>query len=193
MEGFSDKLALATRNIPRQYIYLNIMGGGSVTQERVYCYELYHQLRCQWLGVEPFILTAELSKRAHEEFHRRGLQVGMPDFLVHVQESMDDNFAVLEVKPAHNANERTFREDVEALLTCVNGAEYKRGVFLVFNVGDWAVEEFVRMFEHTYQEAARAGQRLRHQYRSLELWIHGEPETPAYAACVITRDTPVNG
>ena len=45
MNELSDVLADATRSIEAEYFHLSIDGGGPVYRERVYCYELYHQMR----------------------------------------------------------------------------------------------------------------------------------------------------
>lgn len=48
MEEFNRILREAAARIEPEWFELPIMGGNSVYRERVYCYELYHQMRCLW-------------------------------------------------------------------------------------------------------------------------------------------------
>src|SRR5262245_39939149 len=54
MNMLSNLLALATADIDQEYFQLPIHGGGPVYRERVYCYELYHQMRRRWPDDGPF-------------------------------------------------------------------------------------------------------------------------------------------
>jgi hypothetical protein len=45
MDELTGILAAATAAIEPGYFRLNIDGGSPVYRERVYCYELYHQMR----------------------------------------------------------------------------------------------------------------------------------------------------
>ena len=68
-------------------------------RERVYAYELYHQLRVRW-PAWPYLLGGEIDKEGHPLI-RGGLLHGVkPDMVVHIPGGMDNNLAVLEVKPA---------------------------------------------------------------------------------------------
>jgi hypothetical protein len=49
MNELSDVLAEATAAIEARYFRLPIAGGDPIYRERVYCYELYHQMRLLWL------------------------------------------------------------------------------------------------------------------------------------------------
>ena len=48
MVEFNLILREAAARIEPEWFELPIMGGNSVNRERVYCYELYHQMRCLW-------------------------------------------------------------------------------------------------------------------------------------------------
>ena len=50
MEQLTDILRQATAAIGRDYFLLPIHGAAPVYRERVYCYELYHQMRLRWIG-----------------------------------------------------------------------------------------------------------------------------------------------
>jgi len=47
---FEGKMADASARIAADYFQLPVADADSVYRERVYCYELYHQLRC---GAHP--------------------------------------------------------------------------------------------------------------------------------------------
>lgn len=48
MEEFTQILRQATAAIAPEYFHFPIDGGDPIFRERVYCYELYHQLRERW-------------------------------------------------------------------------------------------------------------------------------------------------
>jgi hypothetical protein len=68
MEWFTGILHEATARIAPEYFLLPVYGGPSVYRERVYCYELYHQIRLLWPGDCPYRLNGEVDKRAHPYF-----------------------------------------------------------------------------------------------------------------------------
>ena len=99
-----------------------------VLRERLFCYELYHQLRCvcdkanfdYWIG-------GELDKTGHPLI-RGDLK---PDFVVHEPGDMERNLCVLEVKRV-TGDEAGFKKDIATLLTFVTQYSYHAGLLLVF-------------------------------------------------------------
>ena len=68
----------------------------AIYRERVYCYELYHQLRVLLQGEEDlarYALSGEIDKRGHQI-----IRPCIPDLVFHAPGRMD-NMVVLEVKP----------------------------------------------------------------------------------------------
>jgi hypothetical protein len=54
MQQLSDVLAAATAAIAQGYFRLSIHGKDiPIYRERVYCDELYHQMRCRWPRTAP--------------------------------------------------------------------------------------------------------------------------------------------
>ena len=113
----------------------------SVPRERIFCYELYHQLRleCQSykFGVR-FDISPELVKgraMGYSEINN------IPDFLFH-KEGTNINFCILEVKAQLKKDE--IKKDFETLTIFLNGKikllPYKIGIFLIFG---YPFEEFV--------------------------------------------------
>ena len=88
-----NALERATQAIGEPYFLLPIAGRDlPIKRERVYCYELYHQLRAALRGV-PLILTGEPDKRGHPDFPPIN-----PDFILHTPGHHRDNSAVIEVE-----------------------------------------------------------------------------------------------
>mgnify|MGYP006906724169 CR=1 FL=1 len=54
----------AVKQITDEYFQLPVCGSDSLYRERVYCYELYHQMRCIWDDF-PFSLGGEVDKAGH--------------------------------------------------------------------------------------------------------------------------------
>ena len=100
MEQFDDILRSATAKIAAEYFQLPIDGGLPIYRERVYCYELYHQMRCLWPEQETDLrLNGEVDKKAHPVMSQLDMRLAIPDLLVHGPGFMARNFAVIEVKP----------------------------------------------------------------------------------------------
>jgi hypothetical protein len=64
MEELDKILQRATASIGREYFLLPIHGAPPVYRERVYCYELYHQMRLLW-PPGPYRLTMARWTRGH--------------------------------------------------------------------------------------------------------------------------------
>lgn len=103
-----------------------------IRRERVFCYELYHQMRClqKSRGLDEFKLHGEIDKRGYSllrEDDRKN-----PDFIFHVPGSMRDNFVVAEVKGDLKAD--TAYKDIETLSKFTgNTLAYKLGLHVVYN------------------------------------------------------------
>lgn len=97
-----------SRLIGEGYMRLPVAGANPKYRERVYCYELYHQLRCQWPEDFLYTLCGEIDKRKHAYVRGDYLDNIKPDFLVHEPGYMhpDSNLLAIEVKPANAASEK---------------------------------------------------------------------------------------
>ena len=97
-------------------------------RERIFCYELYHQLRATFERESfNFMLGGELDKAGHPII-RDGM---VPDLVVHHPGDMERNLCVIEVKPV--AGRKTgFRKDVVNLLRFVTEYSYREGILLIF-------------------------------------------------------------
>src|SRR5438093_2077461 len=166
MEQLTDILRQATAAIGREYFLLPIHGGGPVYRERVYCYELYYQMRRRWLEDSPYRLNGEVDKRSYPNFPDLGPGEPKPDLLVH-QPGTGHNFAVIEVKPPR-ASARNIRKDLKTLSLFRNALGYERAIYLVY--GPRA--------DNTLTRIQRCSANVAH-LAAIEIWLHPAPNDPA--------------
>ena len=111
---FIECLEKAGSRMDRHYFQLEVAGSEeSIYRERVYCYELYHQLRCAIGDSFGYKLDGEVDKAGHPII-RQDLGPKKPDFIVHVPREMNRNLVVIEVKPVTVENNELAR-DLEKL------------------------------------------------------------------------------
>lgn len=137
---FEEKVVRACAAIAPEYFQLPVADADSVYRERVYCYELYHQLRCTWQGF-PFSLGGEVDKAGHPHFRNGPYARSKPDLLVHQPGNMDHNLACVEVKPCSGSWDE-FRDDLMKLTWFCRHADYHRGVFLVYGAEEGETPEY---------------------------------------------------
>jgi hypothetical protein len=165
MDQLNDLIAEATARIAPNFFNLPIDGSGPIYRERVYCYELYHQLRCLWPEDTDFVLNGEIDKRGHPIIRRLGADLSVPDFLIHVPGYMARNHAILEVKPSDNATPRGIEKDLRTLSTFQAVVGYERGLYLFYG---------------NYPQQLVRGVAERVELDSpIEVWIHREPGAAA--------------
>lgn len=109
-------LLKASSLVGKEYMQLPVADADPRYRERVYCYELYHQMRCQWPSAFQYALCGEIDKRKHAYVRGEYLDNIKPDFLVHAPGQMnpDSNLLAVEVKPANTTSTKIV-EDVQKL------------------------------------------------------------------------------
>ena len=167
MEELTQILRDATAAIGAEYFLLPIHGAGPVYRERVYCYELYHQMRLRWPPGCNFRLNGEVDKAGHPYFQDGGEP--QPDMLVH-QPGYGNNYAVIEVKSCEGAA-AGIRKDLNTLSRFRNEIGYPRAIYLFYGDADPAgslarVQELAVNVEHI---------------APIEFWFHSAPGAPAAA------------
>lgn len=169
IEHFFNLLAEATLKIPPHYFQLPVAGREDpVFRERVYSYELYHQLRTLLAAdreLAPYELSGEIDKQGHPV-----IRPCAPDFVLHIPGRMDANLVAIEVKPV-NADQAGIEKDRKNLEYFVTDVGYRRGVQLVYGGDQDALQRFVNI----YREANER----------IELFWHPAPGKPA--CCVDAR------
>jgi hypothetical protein len=157
MEQLSQILKDATAAISAEYFRLPIHGADPVYRERVYCYELYHQMRLRWPPDCVYRLNGEVDKIGHPYFQDGARP--KPDLLVH-QPGHGNNHAIIEVKSSDAAAEG-IRKDLRTLSRFENEFGYKRAIYVVY--GDHPDGVLARV-----QEYSAAVEHL----APIELWLH---------------------
>ena len=146
VDAFTRLLMTATARIPELYFQLPIADQDDpIYRERVYCDELYHQMRILLdadASCGGYALSGEIDKQGHPI-----IRPCSPDLVFHVPGDMESNIAVVEVKPA-NGSIKGIRKDLETLSYFVDEAvRYQVGVHLVYGGYEDDLEKFAAEFE----------------------------------------------
>lgn len=152
-ELFLNALLPATQAIEPKYFRLPIVDGGFQERERVYCYELYHQLRISLGNDYHYTLGGEVDKKAHPIIYNHCGGI-VPDFLVHTPGHMgpEDNLVIMEVKPIRLAHpDGHILDDIEKI-HCMTRIEngYYRGIILVFGEGHDQLKQEIQRYFHSH-------------------------------------------
>jgi hypothetical protein len=162
MELISEILQAATARIAPEYFLLPTHGAPPVYRERVYCYELYHQMRLLWPQDCPYRLNGEVDKRAHPYFGDDGEP--KPDLLVH-EPGTGNNHAVIEVKSSR-ASHAGIQKDLESLTRFRTEIGYMRAIYLVYG-------------HNACRTVAIAQRYAAERQAPIELWRHPTAGNPA--------------
>lgn len=163
-------LKKATQHIKGKYFRLTIDGGPPTYRERVYCYELYHQLRCHWPG-EHYTINGEVDKSGHPYF-KKELRNLKPDLIIHEPGNMEGNLAAIEVKPA-DFRRPGVKKDFRTLINLTQRAQYQLGILLIF--GDYNKNK-VAIIRSALEEARiESGLPI----DKIEVWWHKKPSQEA--------------
>ena len=179
MRQFANVFRAATARIEALYFKVELDGGDPIYRERVYCYELYHQLRCLWPADCGFYLNGELDKAAHPILRQLGADYAKPDLVIHRPGYMNGNSTIIEIKSS-NAQHAGIEKDLKTLALFRTEVNYQRAVYLVFGF------EAEKTAERVRRVAMQLG-----ELPPIELWIHTEPGKEA-APTALTAPT-ING
>ncbi|EKO3802396.1 hypothetical protein NTE28_004928 [Vibrio harveyi] len=168
MDKFSEILRLATSKVEAEYFKLIQYDADDVYRERVYCYELYHQMRCVW-DYEEFILNGEVDKAGHPALKNTDVANAKPDFLVHYPGDMRKNDTVIEVKSS-NAGIGAIATDLTNLAEFKLNVGYCRAIFLVYGSG-YSNEHWVDKVNRAAEQVSKS--------TTVELWRHKTCLEPA--------------
>jgi hypothetical protein len=149
---FREMLEVASARIGPEYFQLPVADADAVYRERVYCYELYHQLRCVWEHF-PLSLGGEVDKSGHPRFKDGPYARAKPDLLVHEAGHMDRNLACVEVKPFNRPADE-FAADLRKLTWFCRHASYHHGVFIMYGIQEQANAEAAAALKAKVQAAS---------------------------------------
>ena len=104
-----------------------------IVRERVFCYELYHQMRIlqNKFGLDSLSLSAEIDKRGHRDINIQDQR--NPDFVFHKYGTFSQNEIVIEVKG--KINRQNFKKDFETLDLYYTRYNYRYAYFILYNYG----------------------------------------------------------
>jgi len=164
---FQEILQMATQSMDQYYFRIAIANlRGYRFRERVYCYELYHQLRLA-LKCFPYTLQGEMDKNNHPIIHR---EVGAvkPDFILHKPGTMKNNLLVMEVKPLNNTNRTQLKKDLDTLTKFLDLGYYK-AIHLIYGSlrrNDGGISKVIK----TYKEYMNPSRLNAYQGKLLLYW-----------------------
>jgi hypothetical protein len=170
---FPHVLRQATQQIGDLYFQLPVAGQEDpIYRERVYCYELYHQIRVLWPSDSQYYLCGEVDKAGHPLIRGDSLDNTKPDLLIHIPGERD-NALVIEIKPV-NAQTAGIEKDLKTLTAYRRDALYRAAVLLVYGSSENGCERVQRIAA----ECATAD-RGEIDLDLIQLWYHQEPSAPA--------------
>ncbi len=187
MKKLTSVIKKATTKVDREYFLLDIDGGDPIYRERVYCYELYHQMRLCWPADTKFYLNGEVDKAGHPELKKLEAKADhvKPDLLVHQPGYGKGNYAIIEVKSPNTDNDGIYK-DLKNLSLFKRKVGYKRAIYLIYGDGDKAVDVAKRV--KTIAEKAQ-----KFELEPIELWLHKEPGKPAVRCTMLRRTNTISG
>jgi hypothetical protein len=128
---FLDIFSSAIAAVGGHYFHFAIAEAeDSIYRERVYCYELYHQMRERLPDEFGYVLCGEVDKSGHPIL-REALGAVKPDYIVHVPGSMDNNLVVIEVKPPR-ATPAQVDADIAKLIGFRRAGQYFAAIYLIY-------------------------------------------------------------
>ena len=168
MKGLTEILEAATARIESGYFHVALDGGDPVYRERVYAYELYHQMRSRWPADTPYFLNGELDKSAHPVLTGLGVAGRKPDLLVHQPGYMNANHAAIELKHAKTGI-AGIKKDLRTLALFRTNVRYERAIYLVY--GHYADDRLLGRIRSIYRQLQTQS--------PIEIWFHRRPHEPA--------------
>ena len=171
MNDFFEILKNHTSMIDKSYFQTIILDKKgfpkNIYRERVYCYELYHQMRKQWPNDNVLKLHGEFDKSGSQLFTGSSLKNVKPDFLVHVAGNVKNNFAAIEVKP-DTASTRSIEIDLNKLSEIQLKAKFKVVLYLIF--GEKAKHKAKKIHEIMKKLELK---------KPIQIWAHSSPNSAA--------------
>lgn len=140
-------------------------------RERVYCYELYHQLRNTLRNNFRYKLDGEVDKEGHPIIYPE-LGSKKPDLILHVPGKMKWNLVVIEVKPVTVAK-RIIRltNDIKTLKGFLEKGKYYRAIMLVYGNGQDLSEKIISKVQSLVRNYEKRNQ-------ILLVWHRGPGQKP---------------
>lgn len=143
VESFVEMIKGSLDNVGDEYYKITTTYESSgIVRERVFCYELYHQMRLvqSARGLTDVQIHGEIDKSGHIAFDRNSRK--NPDFVFHIPGMMQGNAIVVEVKGKIEGNyqEGVYKDIVTLSKFTDNKHYYHFGVLIIYN---YTYDEFL--------------------------------------------------
>lgn len=143
---FIKLIQSSLENMPQEFYHIiTTYEPLGINRERVFCYELYHQMRCiqDNNGMRGIKLHGEIDKRGHDLF--RGDAARNPDFIFHVPGTMEGNKVVIEVKGnVEGQNREGVFKDIQTLSKFTDQLHnYELGVMIIYNYSFEEIKQYI--------------------------------------------------
>ena len=117
-----------------EYFRVELPSGKHQHGERVFAYELYHQMRGRF-PTKHGNIHGEYRKALAHVPHVKDNRTFVPDLVLHQSGSTDENLLAIEIKASRRPSVKEVIHDLEKLefYTSPNGLNYKIGVMLILN------------------------------------------------------------
>jgi len=155
--------------------------------ERIFCYELYHQLRVRIEQIKSenpdflqgAMLQGEVNKMMIKEL---AVKFGLnpikdkiiPDFLIHSPGNANAHICAIEVKSGAELKDGAFSRDLEKLNDLICSYEYQNGYFLSVNTEDDYISALLQKIKPNIQKLRGRGRikvlNKKNQYSKLHIW-----------------------
>ena len=144
VESFIQLIRDALENVGDEYYKLTTTYRTlGVVRERIFCYELYHQMRLiqSTRGLNDVQIHGEIDKSGYIAFDRNAWK--NPDFVFHIPGMMQGNAIVVEVKGKIEGNyqEGVYKDIVTLSKFTNNKYFYQSGILIIYN---YTYDEFLR-------------------------------------------------
>ena len=125
-----DIINMAASQVTQNYLNLTTTYEPSgIVRERVFCYELYHQIRLILGKNHKLTLNGEIDKRGHQDFKVEDRK--NPDFVFHIPGQHEGHTIILEVQG--NIDTEGITKDFRTIRTFISSYQYQAGIFLLYN------------------------------------------------------------
>lgn len=173
LQQYIELIKKALVNIDEKYFRIKFEGiGKEKIRERVFCYELYHQIRkllddSGELDVSGgLLLNGEIDKSGNPKFKSEN-----PDFVLH-RPGTCNNVIVVEVKG--NLNKRGIKKDIETLTKFVADHAYKKGIYIIYENSLDKIEKKIKQIELAQDIESKLGGVC----RQIDVFVIEKPQGP---------------
>ncbi len=134
LERHKDKLMQSLIQVEPIYYATPTISGKTLTLERIFAYELYHQLRNSYEYEQPYAINGEISKGI--SFCSGNETTVFPDLVIHQHGTTEGNAVAIEIKTDKDVSPSDLIHDLKKLkkYTDEGNLNYQLGILLIANL-----------------------------------------------------------